>query len=109
MMEFSRRSYDKELLDGSNIPFADIRKNLEELEIINKYLGGHRITIEGFRKLTTGNDHHEGLDVCEIGCGGGDNLKAVHSWCKRHGIKKGQLPWPGWFSIHSIRLPGPSI
>lgn len=90
-MDFSRRSYKKELLDRDDIPFEDIKRNMEELEFINSHLGGHNITIKGIRSLikgweqlkATGNN----LVICEIGCGGGDNLKAIEKWCKAKDIQ----------------------
>ena len=83
-MDFSIRSYKKELLDRDDIPFDAIKKNMEELEFINKYLGGHSITIEGFKQLFKNKKE---ITVCEIGCGGGDNLFAIHKWCKKKNIK----------------------
>lgn len=53
-INFRRRSYQKELLDNDAIPFDDIRMNMEEINTINKFLGGHRITLDGFKKLTKG-------------------------------------------------------
>ncbi|MEO6290837.1 MAG: methyltransferase domain-containing protein [Ginsengibacter sp.] len=83
MIDYSHRSYKKELLDGDNIPFKDIAENLKELDFINSYLGGHSITIKGFKKLA-GNK--ETISVCEIGCGGGDNINAIYDYCKRNNI-----------------------
>ena len=83
MMNFSQRSYERELLDGDLIPFEDIKVNMRELEFINKYLGGHKITIKGFRELL---GDRKAISVCEIGCGGGDNLKALTAWCKKNNI-----------------------
>lgn len=83
-MNLSQRSYQKELLDEDSIPFADIQQNMQELDFINKWLGGHDITIEAFRQLA-GNKKE--VSVCEIGCGGGDNLVAINNWCKRKEIK----------------------
>jgi 2-polyprenyl-3-methyl-5-hydroxy-6-metoxy-1,4-benzoquinol methylase len=81
-MTFAHRSYKKELLDDDNIPFSDIKTNMQELNFINTWLGGHKITIDGFKELT-GN--HKKITVCEIGCGGGDNLVAVYKWSiKKH-------------------------
>lgn len=79
----SQRSYEKELLDDDSIPFADIKQNMKELNFINKWLGGHSITLEGFRKLIGNNKK---VSVCEIGCGGGDNLIAIYDWCKKKNI-----------------------
>ncbi len=84
MIDFSQRSYQKELLDQNNIPFADIQQNMKELDFINTNLGGHAITIEGFKKLA---GEKKELSVCEIGCGGGDNLNAIKKWCDKKNIK----------------------
>jgi SAM-dependent methyltransferase len=55
-----------------------------ELDRINTLLGGHDITIRGIRKLC--GDARE-LHVCEIGCGGGDNLRAIYRWAGKKGIR----------------------
>jgi 2-polyprenyl-3-methyl-5-hydroxy-6-metoxy-1,4-benzoquinol methylase len=83
-MNFKQRSYQKELLDGDGIPFADIAQTMRELNTINTLLGGHAITLEGFKKLA--KDKKE-ITVCEIGCGGGDNLVAIVNYCKEKQIK----------------------
>ncbi len=77
------RSNKKELLDGDNITFADIRQNMQELDFINTWLGGHAITLRGFTSLL---QNRKNIIVCEIGCGGGDNLLAVKAWCNRHQV-----------------------
>lgn len=87
-MDLSRRSYQQELLDRVDIPFADIKRNMQELNFINTHLGGHAITVAGVSKLVCAaampaNRPHL---ICEIGCGGGDNLKAIAAWCKKNNI-----------------------
>lgn len=81
-MSFKHRSYQQELLDGNNIPFEDIKRNMQELDFINKYLGGHKITIKGVKALTT----NVSLHIVEIGCGGGDNLRIIKDWCAKRKI-----------------------
>ncbi len=83
MTDYSIRSNKKELLDGNNIPFKEIAKNMRELNFINAHLGGHAITIQGFKKIA-GNKKH--IIVCEIGCGGGDNILAVKNFCNKNNI-----------------------
>ena len=50
-LDLRHRSYKKELLDNDAVPFEDIRINMRELNTINTWLGGHAITIAGFKNL----------------------------------------------------------
>lgn len=86
MPDFSKRSYQKELLDRDNIPFDDIKQNMKELDFINTYLGGHQITIAGLQLLLKKTTAQK-ITICEIGCGGGDNLSAIRKWCSKKNIK----------------------
>lgn len=83
-MNFKSRSYQKELLDGEGIPFPAIAQTMRELNTINTLLGGHAITIEGFKLLAK---EKKEITVCEIGCGGGDNLVAIVKYCQEKQIK----------------------
>lgn len=86
MINLANRSYRQEFLDNNNIPFADIRQNMKELNIINTYLGGHKITTAGINKLIFGQTTDKVISICEIGCGGGDNLKAIENYCRKKNI-----------------------
>ena len=83
MTDFRQRSLKKEILDQSDIPFKDIERNLKELEWINSHLGGHAVSINGLKNLI---GERKVISVCEIGCGGGDNLNAIHQYCKKNSI-----------------------
>ncbi len=82
-MNFTLRSYQKELLDADDIPFPEIKRNMQELDAINTWLGGHAITRKGFNELVGNNNH---LKVCEIGCGGGDNLAMLLRWARKNNL-----------------------
>lgn len=82
-MNFRHRSYQSELLDRPDIPFEDIRRNMQELNFINTWLGGHAITLAGLQTLV---HQPKQLTICEIGCGGGDNLAAMEQWCQKNKI-----------------------
>jgi SAM-dependent methyltransferase len=83
MPSFKQRSYEKEFLDGDDIPFEDIKRNMQELDFINRHLGGHAITLEGIKQFS-GNG---ALHIMEIGCGGGDNLRAIQKWADKKNQK----------------------
>lgn len=84
MINLEKRSYQKELMDADDIPFAAIAQTLKELNTINTLLGGHAITVEGVKQSLHGNNKK--ITICEIGCGGGDNLFAIQKYCDRHAI-----------------------
>lgn len=83
MNKFRHRSDQKELLDEDHIPFEAIKRNMEELNFINTYTGGHAITLKGVSAFIS---NEKKLRVCEIGCGGGDNLKAIHNYFSKRNI-----------------------
>lgn len=86
MISLKHRSEQLELLDGEDIPFGDIKRNMQELNFINTYLGGHDITVNGFKQIIVNAKLDRPLLVCEIGCGGGDNLAAINRYCQKHNI-----------------------
>jgi 2-polyprenyl-3-methyl-5-hydroxy-6-metoxy-1,4-benzoquinol methylase len=83
MIDLSRRSYQKELMDRDDIPFDAMAQTLKELNIINTRLGGHAITKKGVKQLLKKD---QPVWVCEIGCGGGDNLFAIYKDLHKKGI-----------------------
>jgi 2-polyprenyl-3-methyl-5-hydroxy-6-metoxy-1,4-benzoquinol methylase len=101
-MDLSRRSDQKEYLDRDDIPLDAIERNMQELNIINTWLGGHAISIGGLKQLlknfplergdegrragTSVNARKKQVSICEIGSGGGDNLIVLSRYCRKRGI-----------------------
>lgn len=83
MINLAKRSYQKELMDADDIPFDAMAQTLKELNIINTRLGGHAITLQGVQSFL---NNKEAITVCEIGCGGGDNLFAIYKYCVKNNI-----------------------
>lgn len=88
MPDFSQRSNQKELLDSDSIPFEDIKQNMKELDFINTYLGGHEITLKGISSFISNSSDKQmkPIIICEIGCGGGDNLRVIKKYCEKNKI-----------------------
>ncbi len=82
---FDKRSDKKEFLDESDIPKELLYQNLKELEFINKYLGGHSISIKGMKAVLTNKS--KTYTIIDIGCGGGDSLKTIAAWSREKNIK----------------------
>jgi SAM-dependent methyltransferase len=84
MMSLKLRSYQKELLDGNHIPFEHIKRNMQELDTINRYLGGHAITLLGLKSILKHVPADQEIRIVEIGSGGGDNLRVIKEWAQQH-------------------------
>jgi SAM-dependent methyltransferase len=82
---FSKRSDEYELLDAPDIPENLLHANLRELDLINKTLGGHSITLSGIKKLL--KDKNKVYRIVDIGCGGGDAMIQIAKWGRANGFK----------------------
>jgi 2-polyprenyl-3-methyl-5-hydroxy-6-metoxy-1,4-benzoquinol methylase len=82
---FTNRSTLTELLDADCIPQQDLFRNLHELDVINRLLGGHAVTLKAFKSLNLKQD--KVYHVLDIGSGGGDTLKAIAKWGRKNGIQ----------------------
>lgn len=85
MVVFNKRSEQKELLDADEIPAEHLHRNLYELDVINRLLGGHAVTLAGLGKLNLETDRT--YSILDIGSGGGDTLKAIAVWGKKKGLQ----------------------
>jgi ubiquinone/menaquinone biosynthesis C-methylase UbiE len=72
-----KRSYDEEIMDDFSIQDERIDKALNELKIINKYLGGISTTKSALKYFI--NSETEELYILDIGSGSSDNLLALKS------------------------------
>jgi ubiquinone/menaquinone biosynthesis C-methylase UbiE len=106
MPNLSYRSNEKELIDDLELDNDALRQNLEELALINKYLGGNQVTVSGLSKLLfyvrdslfdslksnnkhrTPNIEHQTskIEIADLGCGGGDMLMVMADWAKKKSI-----------------------
>ena len=115
MPDLSYRSKEKELIDDLELDNDALRQNLEELALINKYLGGNQVTTSGLSKLmfdvrdsmfdsirkdngdflnpksntepqTSKIENRTTITIADLGCGGGDMLMVMADWAKKKGI-----------------------
>ena len=78
---FKHRSTNKELLDFE-VDKKDLILNLKELHLINKLLGGYRITKDALRQLKK-----DQITLVDLGSGGGDTLHEISRWCHSNNIE----------------------
>ncbi len=80
MVSFKQRSKQKELMDDPEIPAALLHKNLRELDMLNRHLGGHAISLAGIKELMS--DRSKLYHIVDLGCGSGDVLKYIARWAR---------------------------
>jgi 2-polyprenyl-3-methyl-5-hydroxy-6-metoxy-1,4-benzoquinol methylase len=83
MPDFSVRSSEAEMMDDFNLGHQVIDPIMDELEVVNKLLGGYRVFFDAFE--TIGLKH--GMTISDWGCGGGDSLRVIAQWARKRGIK----------------------
>jgi ubiquinone/menaquinone biosynthesis C-methylase UbiE len=89
MPNLSYRSNEKELIDDLELENDALRQNLEELALINKYLGGNQVTTSGLSRLLPNSpipNPQSPITIADLGCGGGDMLMVMADWAKKKGI-----------------------
>lgn len=86
MFEFLKnRSQEEEIMDDFNCDGEVVDQTLKELHLINSYLGGNKISIQGIRKLIQ-TKPQEKYSMIDLGCGGGDTLALFAKWAKNKKI-----------------------
>ncbi|MDX5348389.1 MAG: methyltransferase domain-containing protein [Hymenobacteraceae bacterium] len=84
---FAKRSEEPELMDELSLSGNALKQNLDELEVINKWLGGNEVVTDALDQLRqmpvfkpfSGKQ----LKIADLGCGGGDILREVAQWSKK--------------------------
>lgn len=70
---------------GCSGPVID--QTLRELEFINKWLGGNAVTTGALKSLIRRWPQQRKLRIADLGCGGGDMLRVIHSLTTRMGFR----------------------
>lgn len=83
MIDLRERSNQEEIMDDLSSKGKVIDQSLKELDIINKYLGGNQITINGLKKL---RNNQKSLKIVDLGCGSGEMLRKIYLWGKKNDI-----------------------
>ena len=85
-MKLRERSTQKELLDEDGIRTEHLWRNLYELDVINKYLGGHQNTIGAIKRIISTNENRV-WRIVDLGCGGGDTLRAIAKYFNKRSVQ----------------------
>ena len=81
---FQHRTDKAEIMDDFELKGQELEVVLNDLNNVNKRLGGYKITINGIKKLINKKDRP--LKIADVGCGSGENLRQIAKWAKRENI-----------------------
>jgi len=87
MPDFSKRSESIEIMDDLQCSGEVVDQTLRELEVINTWLGGNQVTINGIEKLFDQIHTSEEIIIIDVGCGGGDMLRLIDRWARKNNKK----------------------
>ncbi len=82
---FKNRHYEAEIMDDLTFKGEVMDKTLQELKVINKWLGGDHITLQEVKEVIS-NNTGKSFSIADIGCGGGDTLKLLADYGRRKKI-----------------------
>lgn len=85
MPDFSQRSKQTEMMDDLGVPVGEMNSTLDELEVINRFLGGVSTSIEGIDKLLPPECHE--FTLLDVGCGGGDLPYKIVLYYQKKGVQ----------------------
>lgn len=81
------RTDESEIMDDFELKGTDLEKTLYDLDNINKWLGGNRITLEGVMLLLRHHPKSEPVHIADIGCGNGAILREIANWARKENYK----------------------
>ena len=81
------RSEAEEIMDDLDYNGPILHDALDKLAKINQWLGGNIVTINGLKKALKQHTKTETITIIDLGCGGGDILRAVSLFGKKNNYK----------------------
>jgi len=88
MPDFSKRSYEAEIMDDLEMQGEELAVTLRQIAMVNRWLGGSSVALQGIKSLTAGQKTFpSSIKIIDIGCGGGEILRIIADWAREKNIK----------------------
>lgn len=83
----SKRSEEAEIMDDFDLKGGELEQTLSDLENINKWLGGNKITLNGIKELLKNTSDTAIIRIADVGCGSGAVLREIANWGRNRNFK----------------------
>ena len=84
LVDTSNRSSEMEIMDDFTMKGVLFRDTLDKLEIINRLLGGNKVTIKGLKELLKSKSKNKIITIVDLGCGHGDILRDIAKFGRKN-------------------------
>ena len=84
LVDTSNRSSETEIMDDFTMKGVLFRDTLDKLEIINRLLGGNKVTIKGLKQLLKNKSKKKIITIVDLGCGHGDILRDIAKFGRKN-------------------------
>ncbi|PRX47327.1 methyltransferase domain-containing protein [Salegentibacter salegens] len=84
-IDTSKRTNAVEIMDDFNLQGKELDKTLRDLDNINKWLGGNKITLQGVKSIVLKQPKTNEVHIADVGCGNGAVLREIARWGRKSG------------------------
>lgn len=82
-LNFPVRSNQPELMDSFNEPIVTLKAVFQDINRVNKFLGGNHITINAIQKIIDKNPQEQYI-IVDMGCGDGNMLREIALYFRKN-------------------------
>lgn len=86
-IDTSKRTDADEIMDDFELKGDELERTLRDLDNINKWLGGNKITLQGVKKLLEAHPKSVPVHIVDVGCGNGAILREIAKWGRSENYK----------------------
>ena len=84
-LDASKRTNEVEIMDNFDLQGSELARTLSDLDTINKWLGGNKITLDAVKSLIKKRAKTKQIHIADIGCGNGALLREIAVWGRKNG------------------------
>lgn len=87
IVDTRNRTRASEVMDDFDLRGEELDKTLQDLDTVNRWLGGNKITIDGIKKILSETSPDQPVHIADIGCGNGTMLRQIADYGRKKKIK----------------------